>query len=265
MNLKCEPKISIITISYNSAEYIEETIKSVISQDYENKEYIIIDGDSTDGTMDIIDKFRSEIDVVVHEPDTGISNAFNKGIRKSTGDVIGIVNSGDIMLPGTLELLAGQYEKEIDLYRGQEVIRDYKTGKEFILSPSFRYPRLSFPFNCCHMGTFITRKAFEKYGLYDEKFEIGMDKELLFRFHRLGAEEKRLEGLYGLFRRDGISQNPAYDDKKIEEAMTIIIDNGGGKLDTFIITLYLRLRFYIRNMVTKTKIKKIGKYRKSGE
>lgn len=253
MNLNNEPKISIITISYNSAAYIEETIKSVIAQNYMNKEYIIIDGGSTDGTMDIIDKFRLKIDVVVHEPDTGISNAFNKGIGRSTGDVIGIVNSGDIMIPGTLESLAKQYEEGIDLYRGKEIIRNYETGKEFILNPSFRYPRLSFPFNCCHMGTFITKKAFEKYGLYDEKFVIGMDKELLFRFHRLGAKEKRLDGLFGLFRRGGISQNPAYDDKKIEETVSIIKDNGGGKLDTFIIILYLKFRFCIRDVVGKKK------------
>lgn len=249
MNLNYEPKISIITISYNNAQYIEETIKSVISQNYKNKEYIIIDGNSTDNTMDIIDKFRSAIDVVVHESDTGISNAFNKGIGKSTGDIIGIVNSGDIMLPGTLELLAGQYEEHIDLYRGQEIVRDDQTGKEYVLSPSFRYPRLSFPFNCCHMGTFIARKAFEKYGLYDERFQIGMDKELLFRFHRFGAKEKRLVGLYGLFRRGGISQNPEYDDKKIEETVNIINDNGARKLDAFIVVLYLKIRFCIRDIM----------------
>ena len=251
MNVKHNPKISIITISYNSAEYIEETIKSVISQDYRNMEYIIIDGESTDGTMDIITKFRPKIDVVVHEPDTGISNAFNKGIRKSTGDIIGIVNCGDIMLPGTLEALAGQYEEKIDLYRGQEIIRNYKTGKEYILSPSLQYPRLTFPFNSCHMGTFITRKAFEKYGLYNEKFMIGMDKELLFRFLRLGATEKRLDGLYGIFRRGGISQSPVYNEKKIEEAVRIIRENGGGKLSAFIIILYLKFRFLIRDMAGK--------------
>lgn len=251
MNTNCKVKISIITISYNSAEYIEDTIRSVIAQDYENKEYIIIDGGSMDDTMDIVDKFRSEIDVIVHEPDNGIASAFNKGIGRSTGAVIGIANAGDIMLPGELMSLAEQYEEGIDVYRGMEIIRDYKTGREYILSPSLRYPRLSFPFNCCHMGTFITRNAFEKYGLYDEKFVIGMDKELLFRFHRLGAKEKRLDGLYGLFRRGGISQNPAYDDKKIEEAVSIVHDNGGGKLEAFIVTVYFKFRFCVRRCVEK--------------
>ena len=87
-----QPKISIITITYNSESTVEETIKSVISQDYPNLEYIIIDGASKDGTLIVVDKYRDHIAKVVSEPDKGISDAFNKGIMHATGDIIGIIN-----------------------------------------------------------------------------------------------------------------------------------------------------------------------------
>ena len=89
------PRISIITPSYNQGGYIEDTILSVINQDYPNLEYIIIDGGSTDNTVDIIQKYSDRIDYWISEKDTGQSNAINKGFRKATGDIINWINSDD--------------------------------------------------------------------------------------------------------------------------------------------------------------------------
>ena len=94
-----KPKISVITITFNSAATLEETILSVTSQDYPDLEYVIIDGGSTDGTLDIIRKYQDKIQIVVSEPDRGISDAFNKGIARATGEIVGIINSDDILLP----------------------------------------------------------------------------------------------------------------------------------------------------------------------
>ena len=96
-------KISIITISYNSKKTIEDTIRSVVSQKNDDVEYLIIDGKSTDGTLEIVDRYRDQIDVLVSEPDNGVSEAFNKGIRYSKGDVIGIINSDDLLYEGAIE------------------------------------------------------------------------------------------------------------------------------------------------------------------
>ena len=93
MNKK--PKISIVTISYNSSKTIRDTIDSVISQDYENIEYIIIDGKSTDDTIDIIKSYGDKISHLISEEDDGLYDAMNKGIRAATGDVVGILNSDD--------------------------------------------------------------------------------------------------------------------------------------------------------------------------
>ena len=112
------PKISIITVCYNSEKYLEETIQSVLRQNYQNVEYIIIDGGSTDNTVSIIDKYRQYITYFVSEPDNGISDAFNKGIRVATGDVIGIINSDDLLEEGALERVAQEYAPSVDWYRG---------------------------------------------------------------------------------------------------------------------------------------------------
>lgn len=98
-------KISIITITYNSEKTIEETILSIINQNYQNIEYIIIDGGSKDNTLNIINKYKTKISKVISEPDNGISDAFNKGIREATGDIIGIINSDDILNIDTLNEL----------------------------------------------------------------------------------------------------------------------------------------------------------------
>ena len=95
-------KISIITIAYNSAETIEATIQSVIAQDYTDVEYIIIDGASKDATMDVVDRYRDQVAVVVSEPDQGIYDAMNKGIVRATGEIVGILNSDDFYADSTV-------------------------------------------------------------------------------------------------------------------------------------------------------------------
>jgi glycosyltransferase involved in cell wall biosynthesis len=100
-------------------------------QDYQNLEYVIIDGGSTDGTLDIIDQYNDSIQVVISEPDKGISDAFNKGITHASGEVIGIINSDDILLPGALQEIAVHYNPEVDVYSGLILFWDENTGETF--------------------------------------------------------------------------------------------------------------------------------------
>ena len=103
------PKISVITIAYNCGKEIESTIISVIHQQYTNKEYILIDGGSTDNTMSIVGKYRQQIDVVISEKDKGRSDAFNKGIQHATGDYIVMINAGDLLTENALQTFAENY------------------------------------------------------------------------------------------------------------------------------------------------------------
>ena len=213
-----KPKISVITVCFNSETTIKRAIDSVINQDYDNFEYIIIDGNSCDSTKSIIEKYKQKIAYFVSEPDEGISDAFNKGIKYSTGDIICIVNSDDVMPYGALTRFSKYYDSSIDVYRGSELIKG-GGKKNIVLHPSLRYPRIPMFFHSCHMATFISKWAFDKYGLYDNDYKIAMDRELLFRFHYNGATEKRIKGIYGVFFRGGAS----YHNNQILDAECIRI------------------------------------------
>ncbi len=99
------PKISIVTTNYNYGRFLEETIRSVVSQNYPNLEYIIIDGGSTDSSVDIIRTYESHLAYWVSEPDSGQANGINKGFRKCTGDIIAFLNSDDLYKPDTLQAI----------------------------------------------------------------------------------------------------------------------------------------------------------------
>ena len=124
-------KISIVTACYNSEKTIEKTIKSVIEQDYPNIEYILIDGGSTDNTMKIVKKYEKVFSVIVSQSDKGVADGFNKGVQRATGEIIGILNSDDIMYKGTAKKLDQSYDGETDIYYGDHIVIDDENGKEF--------------------------------------------------------------------------------------------------------------------------------------
>ncbi len=250
-----EPKISIITVCYNSEKYIEDAIKSVVLQSYKNKEYIIVDGGSTDNTPGIIERYRNLIDVIIAEPDRGISDAFNKGIKRASGEIVCIVNSDDMMAADALELFAKQYEDGIDVFRGSEIIRNFETGKEYVLNPTMTYKKLPFNFQVCHMATYIRRDAFERFGYYDVDFKCSMDRELLFRFHKQNAKEKRIDGIFGIFRLGGVSQNTYKS--KIVEARRMMEKLDSSRLNTLIYTVYVATRVYLKRCIVSIKNKGI--------
>ena len=112
-------KVSIITVVFNGIRTIEQTIKSVLNQSYKNIEYIIIDGGSTDGTLDIIRKYENYLSYIISEPDHGIYDAMNKGIQKSTGDIVGIINSDDWYEVNTVSQVVERFESfAVDLVYG---------------------------------------------------------------------------------------------------------------------------------------------------
>ncbi len=117
-------KVSVITPSYNQAEFLEKTILSVINQDYSNIEYIIIDGGSTDGSIDIIRKYENRLAYWVSEKDSGQSHAINKGLSLCTGDLVNWLNSDDLLMPSAIRILVEYYNKypEIKLFYGDRLI-----------------------------------------------------------------------------------------------------------------------------------------------
>lgn len=241
------PKISIITVCFNSEAHIEETILSIVNQSYSNKEYVIIDGGSTDGTLDIIGKYRNKIDYFVSEPDRGISDAFNKGIKAATGDVIGIVNSDDILEVGALDILASHYRVDIDVYRGLCGMFNDKTHHVFYDKPTMNWPALPLEMHVAHPSTFISSKAYQKYGLYDVNLKYAMDFDILRRFDIHHATKLFIDKPLTQFRLGGASQSS--DKKRLQELLLILRKNGSEWWQVLAFNAYYRIRLMVKYLV----------------
>jgi len=176
-------KISIITISFNSENFISETFKSVKNQSYNQYEYLLIDGGSNDRTLTIA-KEQDHISKIVSEPDNGIYDAINKGIKNSTGEIIGFLNSDDTFYDeNSLKHIADAFDKDTDCVFGDliytdknEKVRRVWKGSEFI-KRSFLKGWMP-----AHPTFYCRRSVYEKLGLYNESFKIAGDFELMLRF-----------------------------------------------------------------------------------
>jgi len=237
------PRISIVTITFNSVATLEETISSVVNQDYPSLEYVIIDGGSTDGTLDIIEKYRNKIQIVVSEPDKGISDAFNKGINKATGEIIGIINSDDILLSGALEKIAKAYDPTVDVYSGLIKFWNEQTGETFPSYPDVNFDTLKLQYNVAHPARFIRRDAYLQYGMYREDLRYMMDIELLCRFYKQGAKFLLIEEPLAQFRLGGTTNDSIY--KKKEDYRLFVKYYGGSSFDFHRIWLQARVKYHL--------------------
>lgn len=230
-------KISVITIAYNSGKTIEKTIQSVISQDYVNKEYIIIDGKSTDNTMDIVNKYSDRIDFVVSEKDKGISDAFNKGINHATGDLVVCINSDDYMMPHALEYVADNYEEGIDLFCGNLILWNEDTDYKCRIKPSLRFPVLPFFCKPAHQGVFAKMDLCRSLGGYDNKIKYAMDLDFLIRATKAGAKFKHLDFDIAVFKLGGATSESIF--KKGKEYVYIVRKNGGNLFQAYLFYAFL--------------------------
>ncbi len=231
------PKISVVTISYNSKDTIEKTINSVISQDYDNKEYIVIDGGSKDGTTDIIRQYSSDISFFVSEPDNGISDAFNKGIRHATGDLIVLINSDDYLLPEALKNVAQHFDTSTDIFCCNLLLWNENTGEKRIIKPSTDYPTMPFFRRPAHQGAFITKALYERIGCYDTEIRYAMDLDFLMRATKHHAIFKHVDINVAVFRLGGATNDSIF--KKKKDYLTIVQKNGGSWLQSHLFYAFL--------------------------
>ena len=232
------PKISIITVCYNSAQTIERTIQSVVGQDYLSREYIIVDGLSTDSTMSIVSKYSDKIDVIVSEKDKGISDAFNKGIRRATGDIIVMINSDDILLPGALSRVAKAWVPGVDVLATNVIMKDADTGYECREVPSTDFPLMPFFRHIAHQGAYISRECYHKYGLYDTNIRWPMDLEYLMRVYTRGGTFRHADIDTALFISGGTTNSNSILKKK-KDYIYLVKKNGGNSLQAWIFYLFL--------------------------
>jgi len=197
------PKVSIITVVLNDKGYIEETINSVLGQSYNNLEYVIVDGGSTDGTLDIIKKYEDKVSTIISEKDNGIYDAMNKGITMAKGELVGIINSGDWYESNAVELIVDRYRSDKNaIYHG--ILKYYLNDKEYYLRATNHEALKNEQIE--HPTCFIPKSVYEKCGLYlTTEYKIASDYELLLRNYLKGTRFVQINSLIANFRLTGIS------------------------------------------------------------
>ena len=184
------PTITVITPSFNQARFIERTIRSVLDQDYPNLEYIVIDGGSRDGTIDILRKYEGRL-TWISEMDKGQADAINKGIKRSSGDIIAYLNSDDVYEPGALQTVAEHFSAHPETMwltgkcriideKDREIRRPITAYKNFLLR-HYRYPLLLVTNPVSQPATFWRRDVVEEFGLFDENEHLVMDYDYWLR------------------------------------------------------------------------------------
>lgn len=204
-------KISIVTINYNDKAGLQKTIESVLSQTFKDYEFIVIDGNSSDGGKELLERYRDRVTFALSEPDTGIYNAMNKGILASKGEYLLFLNSGDALLETTtLQKVADAIDGSHDIYYGNLIFFSKRNQRiEDWIFPD----KLTFGFfienSLPHQASFIRRSLFEKYGLYNENLKIASDWEFFVEticLHKVSY--KHIAITVAEYDFNGISSNP---------------------------------------------------------
>lgn len=196
-----KPLVSVITVVLNGCAHLEQTIQSIRSQSYKNIEYIVCDGGSTDGTLDILKANEDVIDLWVSEPDGGIFFAMNKGITMAKGEIIGILNADDYYFPDTVRYIVDADKKvNADIYHGNMLLLG---GKEEYMRPDIR--KMNEKPSVFHPTCFVKKDIYEQAGLFNTRFRISSDYEFLLRCMRMGFKFHYVPEVLTAFRPGGMS------------------------------------------------------------
>jgi glycosyltransferase involved in cell wall biosynthesis len=223
------PKISIVTPSYNQGQFLEETILSVLNQGYPNLEYIIIDGGSTDNSVDIIKKYKDSLSYWVSEPDNGMTDALNKGFRRSNGDILNWINSDDYFLPAVFHAAVDAFNEGDSklgfIYGSCKNILSDGTVFDIRKPVNFdagilRYGRNLF----AQPASFFHRRVLDKVGLLDENLPYAMDYDFWIRACDAGFTFKNIGVPLAAFRFHGESKTVGGRSKQTEEYEQVMLE-----------------------------------------
>lgn len=201
-----EPLMTVITAVYNGAKTIEKTINSVLSQTWHNIEFIIIDGGSTDSTLEIIRKYDDQIDYWLSEPDNGIADAFNKGLHRATGDYVAFLGSDDWYEPDGVFRIVKEIIPDGMIYSGHANLRSNE-GRTIIKVHKSCPERILQTMRIAHPATFVSRDLFRRIGEFSTEFKIAMDYDFFLRAKLNGYNAKVVDSVIVNIMSGGISYN----------------------------------------------------------
>lgn len=221
------PEISIITACYNAEKTIEQTIQSVVNQTYDNLEYIIVDGASTDRTMEIVNKYKDYIDIIISEPDNGIYDAFNKGIKAATGDYINFMNADDYFSNNNvIKEVTASIDKDIKMIYGKVRAIDESSGEWHYRGHQLQLNDLKLGDMFPHQGAFVSRDLFLEYNFFDTKYKMLADVDFSIKcFKKHEQSTKFLNTIIADFRLGGMSSNHKYLNVFHEENKAIHLEH----------------------------------------
>jgi len=188
-------KISLITVAYNAESTISRCIESVIGQNFKNIEYIIIDGGSTDKTIDVINQYKSKIDILVSEPDKGIYDAMNKGIKLASGDIVGVLNADDFFADEEVLSAVSLAFEQLDVnivYADLDYVDNFDKVIRKWRSGGYKHGQFNRGWMPPHPTFYCKRVLFEQFGFYSLDYGTAADYELMLRYMHL----KRIKAFY---------------------------------------------------------------------
>ncbi len=228
MNPTDLPTISIITPSYNQAAFLEHTLRSVLEQNYPRLQYGVVDGRSTDGSIDLIERYRDRLDFAIIEPDRGQVDALNKGLRRATGEIVGFINSDDTLLPGCLETVGRHFAEhpdhdwivgdclEIDA-AGRTLATLEATPVDGLAHALIRDRRFNIP----QPSIFWRRSLLERHGLFREELEYCFDFEMWCRFLAAGVRLHKIDTTLATYRLHDASKTCALRHRQLADHLVI--------------------------------------------
>lgn len=197
-------KVSIITVVYNNVQTIEQTIQSVLNQTYPNIEYIILDGGSTDGTVEVIRRYLDRIAIFISEKDEGLYDAMNKGIGLASGEIVGILNSDDTYDASAVSCVVENFRNQrVDVLYGNVLMMDGTIATKMYDCSDIEelWYRMAIP----HPATFVKKEIYVKYGTFDTQYQIAADYDLMLRFYSKGVRFWHIDNVLTYFRLGGVS------------------------------------------------------------
>ena len=248
------PKVSVIPVCYNADDFIEHAIKSVLEQTYKDIEYLIIDGNSDDNTVSIINKYKDKIDYFISEPDNGIYDAMNKGIKAASGEILYFLNADDVfydkyVVENVVKVF--QQNKNIELIYGTIIRKNSITNETLVKTHKKISKSFFISGSICQQGIFFRADNFEKYGLFDDTYKIVGDYEWELRtFYKHNIKRKYYPGVLAIFSDGGVSGSD--NSPQLYEERRKVINIYFTKLDIYKFRFVSLIKKILRKIISLT-------------